>query len=76
MPELDPETNARIREGAEYAVLDMEGNAVTPWITPDEDGTLEFDFSSEVREYEIGMRLSDGTVMIGEHTLVEVEDEK
>jgi hypothetical protein len=76
MPELDPEQNEQIREGAEYAVVDMDGNAVTPWVSPDEDGTVQFDFSSDVREYELAMKLPNGTVIVGEHTVVEVEDEK
>lgn len=76
MHELDRETNEAMRDGAEYAVMDMEGNTVTEWVTPDEDGTIAFDFSSEVREFEIAMRLPDGTILVGEHTHVEVEDEQ
>jgi hypothetical protein len=64
----DPETA--------YALFTLDGEQITEWLQPDEDGELTFDFSSDVEEFEIGMRLGDGTVLFGEHTqIIELDED-
>jgi hypothetical protein len=64
-----------LQRGSKTVVLE-EPEQVTPWQKPDDEGGLEFDFSNNVRTFEIYMRLGDGTVIKGEHTDISITGEE
>jgi hypothetical protein len=76
MPELDADQLNDLKEGGSYAIFEANtGEQVTEWAYPDENGEITFDFSRTVTEFEIGLKLEDGTILLGEHTTIEAVEE-
>lgn len=61
-----------LKADADFAIFTLDGERITEWVRPDEDGSMTFDFSNTITDFEIAMRLPDGTILLGEETHIEV----